>query len=271
MKPEDLAEEKFTLITGARSGLGKAIALYCASRGMNLLLVSLPGKDLKEVAEMIRMRFNIKIYYFEIDLSVQDAPVRVYNWVIENNFRVNILINNAGRGGTIPFENSDLYYNDYRINLNIRSLVALTFLFLPLLKKSEKSCILNVSSLSAFFPIPFKSLYSSTKAFVVNFSRALGEELRDSAVSVSVVCPNLIKTNINTIARIRTHGWIVRFVTLDVHKIAKISVDGMLRSKKVIIPGRINRLMFFTRYFIPLPLLLKILYREFRKEIKVKS
>ena len=263
-----MENEKYTLITGARSGLGKEIAIYCGKLGMNLLLVSLPGKDLKDVAGVISKEFNVKVNFLEIDLSKVDAPVEILNWVKNNNYRVNILINNAARGGTIQFEVSDLMYNDYRIQLNIRTLIVLINLFLPILKENDKAYILNVSSLSAFFSIPYKSLYSSTKAFVVHFSRALRYELRNTTVSVSVVCPNGIRTNVNSIARINTHGRIGRFVSLDPEKIAKLSVDGMLKGKLIIIPGFSSKILLVLKNFLPSSLLQKILWKEFRKEIQ---
>src|SRR5437868_10218129 len=86
----------YTLITGASSGIGKALALECASRGMNVLLVALPGDDLCTLEKDIRNQFKVKCHSLGVDLSVHCASSTVFNWVKENKYAVNILINNVG-------------------------------------------------------------------------------------------------------------------------------------------------------------------------------
>ncbi len=92
--------EYFALVTGASSGIGKAIAFELASRGYNLLLISLPAQQLSSVGETITEKYLVKAYTYEIDLSLNDGPRSVHNWVLSNNYNVNILVNNAGCAGT---------------------------------------------------------------------------------------------------------------------------------------------------------------------------
>lgn len=258
----------YTLITGASSGIGKAMAWYCGSLGMNLILVSLPDEGLSQVALDIKEKYNIKTVYFETDLSKLDSPREVFNWTQSNGLDVDILINDAGVAGASVFEKSDLKYIDDRLMVNIRALVLLTRLFLPVLKTHSSSYILNVGSLAGFFPIPYKSLYSASKVFVLYFSKAMRCELKGTGVSVSVLCPNGVRTNSTTNTRINSHGKVGRFTEQNADLVARKGIDGMLNRKFLIIPGGINHLLLGLQKIIPSSIQQKILSREFMKEVK---
>jgi hypothetical protein len=264
-----MKETVYTLITGASSGIGKSIAWYCGSLGMNLILVSLPDEGLDKVAHEIAEKHHVKTAFFETDLSKLDSPKTVFDWSQLEQFDVNILINNAGVAGASVFETSDIKYIDDRILLNIRALVMLSRFYLPVLRTHEKSYILNVGSLAAFWPIPYKSLYSSSKVFVLYFSKSIRSELKGTGVSVSVLCPNGVRTNGTTNVRINSHGKIGRLTELSVGAVAKAGIDGMLKRKFVIIPGRINWLVLVLGKILPPPIQQKLLLREFMKEVLV--
>jgi short-subunit dehydrogenase len=261
--------EVYTLVTGASSGIGKAISYYCAGINMNLLLISLPGEGLDIIAQDIRMRFKVKVDIIEIDLAELNGPETVYNFAKNKKYRVNVLVNNAGIAGTAVFEKSDPYYSDVRIMVNIRALVLLTRYFLPEMKTVEEAYILNVGSLSAFFSIPYKSVYSAGKAFVVSFSRALRYELKASNVKVSVVCPNGVRTNSGTNARIDAHGRIGRITAIPVDVLAERAIKNMLKGKFLYVPLFLNRAIYVLSKCIPVGIQQKILVREFNKEVKV--
>jgi short-subunit dehydrogenase len=263
-----MSEQTYTLITGASSGIGKAMAWYCGSLGMNLILVSLPGERLDQVALAIASKYDVKTDYFETDLSKPGSPEEVFEWTQTKGLAVNILINNAGIAGASVFEKADLKSIDDRIMVNIRALVMLSRLFLPVLKSHNKSYILNVGSLAGFFPIPYKSLYSASKAFVIYFSKALRVELRGMGVSVSVLCPNGVRTNPTTYARVESHGRFGRLTELSVEIVARYGIDGMLKHKAIIIPGKINYFLLILNKLIPTAIKQKILAREFIKEVR---
>ncbi len=264
-----MANPAYTLITGASSGIGKAIAWYCGNLGMNLILVSLPDEGLNKVALEIAEKHKVKTVYFETDLSKLDAPKEVYTWTQSNGLDINILINDAGVAGASVFEISDFKYIDERLMVNIRALVMLTRLFLPVLKTHPDSYILNVGSLAGFFPIPYKSLYSASKVFVLYFSKALRCELKGTGVSISVLCPNGVRTNPTTNTRINSHGKVGRITEQSADFVARKGIDGMLKHKFMIIPGRINYILLVLRKIIPVSVQQKILVREFMKEVKV--
>lgn len=259
----------YTLITGTSSGIGKEMAFHCASRGMNILNIALPDSGVDKTNNTIIKEYGVKSHFLELDLADNDGPEKVFRWVTENDFQVNFLINNAGMAGTSVFEKSSYKYLNDRIMVNIRALVLLSHLFIPVLKKHEKSYILNVGSLSAFFPIPYKSVYAASKSFVLNFSRALRTELQGSNISISVICPNGVRTNVGTNQRIDAHGKKGQFTSMPASTVAKTGVDKTLKGKFLIIPGKINYLLFLTSKIIPQGIQEKILKREFEKEVLV--
>jgi len=263
-------EKHYTLITGGSSGIGRALAFECAARKMNLLLVALPGKELALTGKAIMKKHQVTVHTFETDLRKPESPEQVYKWCRENHFRVNMLINNAGVAGTSVFEESSIEYNDDRIQLNIRALVTLSHLFIPHMKTLPEAFILNVASLSAFYAIPYKSIYSASKAFVVSFSKSIREELRNTPVQVSVVCPNGVGTNQGTHTRIKAHGYKGRVTQISPENLARLSIKETLKGKRVIIPGRINRGLFILGNLIPGSIKQRLLAREFRKELKTR-
>lgn len=261
-------DTNYTLITGGSMGIGKALARECALRKMNLLLVALPGPELEETANEIHEEFSVKVDTLGIDLTEPASPGRVLKWCQSNNYTVDILMNNAGIAGSAIFEESSIEYSDQRILLNIRALVIMCRLFIPMLKDNPKAFILNTGSMSAYQPLAYKSVYAASKSFVRLFSLALNEELRDTSISVTVVNPNGVRTNAGSYGRINTHGKLVqKILILDAEEIARISVDAMLKGKKSIVPGFWNRCMLQITKLLPANYKIKKAAKIIRKEL----
>ncbi|RLD68809.1 MAG: short-chain dehydrogenase [Bacteroidetes bacterium] len=261
-------KNKYTMITGGSEGIGKGFAFECAGRGMNILLVALPGTELKNAANELKARYSIKVETLAIDLTEKSAPENVFYWCKENNYSVNILINNAGVGGTTVFDESTPEYSDMRIQLNIRALVLLCRYFIPEMKNQPKAYILNVSSLSAFLAIPYKSVYVSTKAFILHFSKAIRSELYDSSISVSVVCPNGVVSNQETSSRIEAHGKKGKITAISIEELAKTTIREMLEGKATIIPKFVNKVIIVLVKIMPSALVQNLLRKEFKKEVE---
>jgi short-subunit dehydrogenase len=181
--------------------------------------------------------------------------------------RVNYLINNAGTVGTTPFYKCDPEYLDSLIMLNIRALTLLTRLFLPELKKYPGSKILNVGSMSGFFPIPYKSVYSASKAYVHSFSKSLETELKGSGVEVYLVAPNGVLSNPRVTERIKDHKLMGKLVSMTAEKFAVLSLDKVEKGKKFYVPLFSNKLLFAMSRILPDALMLNLVKNEFRKEL----
>lgn len=263
MKKEN--REYFTLITGASSGIGRALAIEGARRGRHLALISLPGENLQEFSESLKKTYKIKTDFFEIDLTDKKAPRLVYEWCQNRNIQLNMLINNAGVGMGDHFDNLPLEFYEKMMMLNMVSLVCLTRLFLPELRNCPTAAILNSGSLAGFFPSPYKSVYAASKSFVNMFSLALREELRLSGISVSVLCPGSVPTNDAVKNRIPENGYFAKAALLSSERVARIALNKMEKGRAIIIPGFVNKLYYFIGFVFPYKLKVKFLSKLFRK------
>jgi short-subunit dehydrogenase len=246
---------KYVIITGASLGLGKAIAEKLASEGCNLILLSLPQENLGNCCDELALLHGINTLYYETDLRDEDNIREFAAWALSQNVEIAGLVNNAGIGGSSFFDKADLSSIDNMILINIRALTLMTRLF-----------VLNVSSIAAFKPMPYKTVYPASKAYVYSFSVGLGEELKETPVHVAVLHPGPMDTSQENAGRITQHGFLGRLVHLSVDEVAEISVQQLLAGKKVIIPGIFNKICIRLLKFIPRDVAMPILTKVLRKE-----
>lgn len=260
-------DRKYVLITGAGSGLGRALALECAKRNFDLLLIEQPGTGLQSVADYLQYKFDIVVHVHECDLTnTADLQMQVNR--ISAQYRIFFLINNAGIGGTAHILETPLERIDQIIALNVRGMALLTRMLIPSLTAHPRSYILNVASMAAFTPIAYKTVYPASKAFVSSFSLGLKEELASAGVGVSVLYPGPIMTNSSVSRRIIGLGMKGRVGLMTTDEIARVALRNTLRGKSVIIPGWMNRINQYLLGWIPTEWKLRIVSREVRKEIE---
>ncbi len=257
----------FTLITGASRGIGKAFALECASRGHNLVLVALPNDDLEAICTHISRQYRVRVIGKECDLSVPGTAKEVYDWCKNLDLKIQVLINNAGFGSTGHFDSHPTGFYTNMVNLNVLALVELISLFLPDMRNMEEAYILNMSSASGFFPVPMKSVYSATKAFILNMSRSLQRELRHTNIKVTVVCPNGVPTTDTIKKRVKALGWKGKLTTVDPEFVAKLGMNSLYNGKTVVVPGWINRVSVFISWLLPTKVAMGFMERQFLKEL----
>ena len=241
----------YTLITGASEGFGKALALECASRKMNLILVALPGTQLKCFADMLRENYAIDAVALEKDLSLEENCIAVYNEVKARELQVNMLINNVGLGSTMLFKEGSLDFYQKQVKLNVMTATVMTYLFLDMLRSNSPSYILNVGSLCSFFYLMKKQVYGATKSYIYFFSKSLRRELCSEFVNVSVICPGPMNTNQSVTALNETNNWLTRMSTMNPEEVAPIAIEGLLNKKEVIIPGFLNQVFLILDLMIP--------------------
>jgi short-subunit dehydrogenase len=258
--------ETFTVITGASQGLGKAFAEECAIRGRALVLAALPDTGLVEVARWIERVHGVRVHALEVDLTSDDGPACLARFIEESGLAVDMLINNAGVGFNGRFGESEPAHNETTIRLNMLALVALTRLLLPALRRHGRAHVLNVASLAAFFPMPWLPVYSSSKSFVLAFSLALREELRGTGVSVSVVCPNGIRTNRGARELIARQGLAGRLTCQYPEQVARAALRGLLAGRAVIVPGAVNQFIRFASALVPRSFAMAVISRRWNAE-----
>lgn len=239
------------------------MANECALRGMNVLLVSNDSSGLHSVCEELRLK-KIECHYLDVDLTEDDAPSKISQWVAQHNFKVNMLINNVGIGKGGMFGTMNISDLQYMMKLNNKILVELTYCLLPQLKQHAESFILNLSSLEAKLPLPYKAVYTATKNFVYAFSLAIAEELKSSNVHVSVVCPGPVLTNSEGFSRMKAHGARSKILMMYPEPVARIALDGLLKGKRVIVPGFLNAIFFKLGSLLPVDIKMPLLEKLFR-------
>ncbi len=253
----------YALVTGGSEGIGFSIANALAARGYSLLLVALPDSKLTTSAEQIRKEYGVQVFVKGIDLTEDGADLEIHRWVTEEDYPVEALVNNAGFGQLGPFEGYDRDFYHRMIHVNLVNVVGLTRLMLDQLKLSERGYVLNVGSIASFFPMPYKTVYASTKYFIYSFSRALREEMRYHGVSVSLLCPGAVLTNASVKARIDNAGYVAKLITLTPEYVGRLAVTGLLRGKWLIMPGFSAKLAYQIKRVVPCHIMQRMLARKF--------
>lgn len=259
--------ETYTLITGGSNGIGKAMAQYSAKQGDNLLIIALDEPQLYETGKFLRASYPIQVHCFGVDLTHEGAPERIVEWCKENGYKVDKLINNAGFGRSGYFYKIDLQQQLSMMKLNNEVLVKLTYLFLPSMLELPKAYIMNMSSIEANMPNPYKAVYTGTKNFVYAFTLALREELKNTNIKVSVLCPGPTITNEDGLKRIQSQGKRAKVLIMMPDPVAKQAIDGMLEGRQVIVPGWTNSMINRIMYLLPTKLKMSILERIFRNYV----
>ena len=246
-----MSKQLYTLITGASMGFGRALAFECAARKMNLILVALPGEGLCMLAHQLQQEYSVDAVAIETDLCEDGACEELFNKVSALGLGVNMLINNAGVGNTALFKDGRLTDYEKQIRLNVLATTMITRLFIDALRKNAPSYVMNVGSLASFFSLSKKQVYGATKSYISYFSKSLGRELKGDNISVSVVCPGGMYTNAAVCGTIESGNYISRVSSMKPGHVAPVAMDGLLKKKQVIVPGKINKAIVFLNKILP--------------------
>jgi len=193
--------------------------------------------------EIARELAHVRVETVTADLSRPDGVHTIATAVTQTGMDVDILMNNAGAGLHGPFAQTPLDRELELVQLNVASLLALTKHFLPGMVARRRGHIVNVASVAAFLPGPYQSVYYASKAFVLSFSEALAEELRDTGVLVSAVCPGPTTTGFHAAAGVRRARPLRAGLFMDPAVVADVAMNALARHRRLVIPGWRNRLM----------------------------
>lgn len=246
------------LITGGSSGIGYRLAREFARHGYHLVLVARNASKLQRIKEEVEPEFGVDVKIIPADLTEDDAAARIFRTIQSENFPVDILVNNAGYALLGNFTKTDWVTESRMIRLNVVALTELTKLFLPEMVKQGNGRILNVASTASFFPGPSMAVYYATKAYVLSFSLALWSELKDSGVNVTTLCPGPTASDFQKTAGL-TGSRMTEMYLMDAEKVAKDAYRGLMRSKRLVIPGFLNKISVYFGRLIPYRLLMWLL------------
>mgnify|MGYP001597313060 FL=1 len=266
-----MSHSSYALITGASMGIGAALAKECARLNRNLILVSLPGEGLPEKSAALSKEFEIVADYFETDLCEERNIEALFQFVESKKIGIGLLINNAGIGSVGEFEHFSPQFYSRQVKLNSLAPVLLTLFFLPLLQAEHQAYILNVSSLGSFFNIPNKEVYCASKSFVYSFSNALRASLYDTNISVSVVCPGPVDTNERLLKAHRSMKGLAKMAVMSPEAVAQYTMLSVLRKRRVIVPGKLNRISLLLNRLVPHPLKRILILREMKRQASLAA
>lgn len=257
---------KVTLITGASSGIGEAFARQLAADGHDLVLVARSEKALHELCDELMLEHEITAHYVVLDLTEKEADVTLFAETERHGFEVEWLINNAGFGSAGDFVKLDGPRELEMIDLNVRSLVALTHRYLQPMRAARSGTIINVSSAASFQPIPFMATYAATKAFVSSFSEAIAEENASFGIRVMALCPGSTKTNFFAASNIERPMQVKGQQTVE--QVVETALKGLKSGKRNVVSGFANSIGSILGTHVPHSLSSRLMGRALRPRVQ---
>lgn len=246
------------LITGASSGIGAEIARQLARRGHHVVLVARRTEQLTELAGQLSGPSSV----VTADLSNPEERAALPERVAGLGLEVDILVNNAGLSTMGPVAAADPGAELNVIEVDVAAVVDLCTRFVAGMVSRQRGAVLNVASVAAFGPLPGQAVYGAAKAFVLSYTRALGEELKPSGITATALCPGPVRTGFGEAAGIsdaEAEAALPEPLWVSPEDVAKAAVDGLAAGKPVVVPGRLNRAASAVYHLTPRRLLLPLL------------
>ena len=239
---------QWVIVTGASSGLGKALAFEFAAGGFNVLLTGRNEAALGQVAAECSRKHRVESEVVAADLSHMDGIDKLVAAVASKPRRYEVLVNNAGFGIHGAFASTEIDDNVRLLNVQLTAALKLTQAVLPSMVSRRSGRILNVASVYSFSPVPFQSVYSACKAFLLSFSSSLENELKETGVTVTVFCPGITQTEFRSRAGIAEKS---KSSGMTAQAAARIAYEGTMRGKHIVVPGFVNRVFVLLAQWLP--------------------
>jgi short-subunit dehydrogenase len=224
------------LVTGASSGIGRAIAVELAADGSDLVLVARRRDRLETLAEELRRAHGVNVEVLVADVTDPDQLATVEDRIRLGDPPVDLLVNNAGRGGSGPFAELPLDWQEGQIRLNVLAPVRLTHAALERMLPRGHGGILNVSSIAGLQPMPNVATYAATKAYLSSFSHALHEEVRRQGVTVTALLPGFTRTEFHDAAGIN-RSVVPGMAWMSADVVARAGLRAVARGRAQCVPG----------------------------------
>lgn len=252
---------KIAVITGASSGMGKefAVQLSAMEKFDEIWVIARRLDKLEE----LKKQLGDFVRPLAFDLTKEESISEYKALLEEKNPEVAVLVNAGGYGKFDAFENLTLEEQLGMIDLNAKSLTAMTYVTLPYLKRGSR--VYQVGSLSAFQPVPYIGVYGATKAYVLSFTRAIGAEIKKTGVKMMAVCPGWVKTEFFDRAVVDENviTYYNQFFTAE--QVVKRAIKDMKKGKDVSVCGFMIRAQVLLTKLLPHSLVMKIWLKQQKK------
>ena len=256
------ADSKWAVITGASSGIGKALASEFAAGGFNLFLTGRNEVALAEVAAECARRHSVETEIVPADLSTREGVESLVAALGSKPYTFDVLVNNAGFGIQGSFASTSIDENIDLLNVQLTAALTLTRKMLPAMVSRGRGRILFVASVYSFSPVPLQSVYAASKAFLLSFSSSLANELRKTGVTVTLFCPGVTQTEFRSRAGIAERNSRSGMTAEAAGRVAYIET---LRGTHIVVPGFFNRIFVFVVRLLPpawVPALVRFINRR---------
>jgi uncharacterized protein len=248
------------LITGAAGGLGRALAVECAKRGYNLFLTDINAAGLLSICDGLLCRYPVRIAALPCDITDSGQLTDLIQQAQDSAFRFDMLLNVAGVDYEGGFMSQDAAAIAQIVSLNIGATLAVTHRVLETRDPALPFYIVFVSSLASMFPMPLKATYAASKRFLLDFSCALREEVKQSNISVLTLCPGGLATTEEAMCGISAQGFMGSATANCLEEISRKTIDKALQGKSLYIPGLLNRVLNTLSKAVPRGLLVRMIY-----------
>lgn len=238
------------LVTGASSGIGMELARIFAKQGCSMVLLARGRKALDALALELQTQHKISVHVLEADLRDPQAPTTIAHELERRNLLIDVLVNNAGFGLLGPHAELDTQRQMDMVQVNVNAVVHLTRLLLPGMLTRNTGGVLNVASTAAFLAGPNMAIYYATKAFVLSYTEALHEEVGDSQLHVTCLCPGPTHTGFVAAAGMEGIG-LFKLGAQSAQEVARFGLAAFARNQAIAIPGFKNWALTVLGMFSP--------------------
>lgn len=221
------------LITGASSGIGAEFSRELARRGANVVLVARSEDKLKKLAEELTTTWGVSAAMIAADLSEPGAASGLCAELADQQVEVDVLVNSVGFGVHAPMVTAEADRLSAMTLVNVLAVEELCRAYLPGMLARDRGTIINISSLAAYMPTPYMTVYGATKAFVLSLSQGLWAECRKTGVRIIAVCPGPVDTGYFDVAG-ESPG---NYKRIPPQRVVEVTMRGLKRRKSAVVPG----------------------------------
>jgi short-subunit dehydrogenase len=237
-------------VTGASSGIGRAIARGLAAAGCHVVITARRGDRLEALATELREAHKVRVDCVALDLAEAGAPAKLVEAATAGG-DVDVLVNSAAFGTFGAFADTPWEKQATLVRLDIDAVVELTHRFLARIRAAgRRAWILNVSSVLGFVPMPRYASYAASKAYVRSFSEALAAECAGTSISVTCVSAGGTDTEFFDVAT-QPVNWFFRALLMSPERFARIALRAMVARRRSVVAGFVNSLAAFSTRFLP--------------------
>ena len=259
-----MEDKKYALITGATGGLGKAFAFEAAKQGYALLLTGRSEEKLIRLKEEIESVFSgIEVRLYAADLADMESRKALMEKIASETLTISLLANVAG----VDVQKSLVKYTEEKIafqcRVNFEAVVSMCRF--AILHKAQHLDIVNISSVSGIYPMPYFAIYSAAKGALTSFSQALREEMKGQNVYVTAVLPGAMPTREDIKEQIMGQGLWGRLAVKSTKEVACASLKAVRKNKGKVIVGFWNKVMRIGTGWMPTSWRLKFIARRWKK------